>query len=220
MIRYYHYCKLNGNDKLAYKTILSAIKSFKSYARIKQVANIQETVDAVKNDNPQLFYVDWHNLLYVTMKGETALKLRYLVNRETAEKYMDGIKKVASKLKGNCTYSTVRNVHDYLATTVSYDYNGVKGKGYRVNDHNAMGALIDKVAVCEGIARAYQLLLRLLKVDCTYISGIVEKGRSKGAAHAWNVVIIGAKPYRIDVTWDLQEDKAAHKYFMTPLSYF
>ena len=74
---------------------------------------------------------------------------------------------------------------------------------------------LKKMAVCEGIARAYQILLKHLNIECTYMSGFVNTSRVRGY-HAWNLVRFNGQIKKVDVTWDLNDGKVSHRYFMVP----
>lgn len=84
--------------------------------------------------------------------------------------------------------------------------------------HSAYGSLIDGVAVCDGIAKGYQLLLQSEGIECRM---------DNNSYHAWNVAIIDGTEIKIDVTfgvssaWDYDgsyvdewAQSACDKYFM------
>ena len=84
------------------------------------------------------------------------------------------------------------------------------------------GALVNGKAVCAGYARAYQLLLNRIGVDCITIQG---KGEPKkdtilfgvtGPTHAWNAVKNGTTWLMTDVTWD-DTGSDTMKYFNLPI---
>ena len=85
-----------------------------------------------------------------------------------------------------------RLLHDRLVQAVSYD-TGLD----KPNIYNAYGAIVDRVAVCEGYARAMQYLLYQAGIQC-----LMATGSSKGETHAWNVVRIDGAYYHLDPTWD------------------
>lgn len=223
MIRYYHYRKLSKYAQKAYLKIVAAIKSYSANVTIDTVTNLQNVMDAVKDDNPHFFYVNWGRCLYSSqiMTSKTILKFAYNMPSVQAKYYLRSIEQLALSLKGNSEYNTICNVHDYLAKTVTYNQQVIKSREYyyRPNDHMVIGPIFDKMGVCEGIARAFQLLLKILKIDCTYMSGYIDLDNRK-ACHAWNIVFLEGRAKKIDVTWDLDKDKPSHKYFMTPLNYF
>ena len=218
MLRYYHYRKLSLNARNAYTKIAFALKRYSSAAVIDTVPNLQKVLEAVKNDNPHFFYVDWGAFLYGSrMQAEkTVVYFKYRIQRTVAKQYLEQIKVIAESLKSNCDYATMRKVHDYLAKTVKYNPRVKSDESiYRINDHNVIGPLFEKMAVCEGIARAYQILLKYLNIECTYMSGYVNISHTRGN-HAWNLVLYNGQIKKVDVTWDLNNDKPSHRYFMIP----
>ena len=218
MLRYYHYRKLSSNAQNAYAKIAFALKRYSSAAVIDTVPNLQKVLDAVRDDNPHFFYVDWGAFLYGSrMQAEkTVIYFKYRIQRTVAKQYLEQINVIAEGLKSNSDYSTMRKVHDYLAKTVKYNPRVESGDSiYRISDHNVIGPLFEKMAVCEGIARAYQILLKHLNIECTYMSGFVNTSRVRGY-HAWNLVRYNGKIKKVDVTWDLNDGKVGHQYFMVP----
>ena len=218
MLRYYHYRKLSPNAQNAYAKIAFALKRYSSATVIDTVQNLQKVLEAVKNDNPHFFYVDWGSVLYGSrMQGEkTVIYFKYRIQRTVAKQYLEQIKVIAEGLKSNSDYSTMRKVHGYLAKTVKYNPRVKSGESiYRINDHNVIGPLFEKMAVCEGIARAYQILLKYLNIECTYMSGYVNTSQARGY-HAWNLVKYNGQIKKVDITWDLGEGEISHRYFMIP----
>ena len=221
MLRYYHYRKLSPNAQNAYTKIAFALKRYSSAAVIDTVSNLQKVLEAVKNDNPHFFFVDWGSVLYGSrMQAEkTVIFFKYRIQRTVAKQYLEQIKVIAESLKSNSVYATMRKVHDYLAKTVKYNPRVKSDESiYRMNDHNVIGPLFEKMAVCEGIARAYQILLKHLNIECTYMSGYVNTSQARGY-HAWNLVRYNGQIKKVDVTWDLNDGKVSHQYFMVPSTY-
>lgn len=64
------------------------------------------------------------------------------------------------------------------------------------NSQNAYGALVQHRAVCKGIAKAYQLLMRQLDIPCILVEGTLD-GVMK---HVWNLVFLGDRWLHLDVT--------------------
>lgn len=220
MLRYYHYRKLSPAGQATYKIIVLSLKKFSSCAVIDSVENLQTVLEAAKNDNPHLFFVNWYDLKYrVEFQGlKTVVHFSYLMGRPEALELWQRAKQIAPALRGSTDKQTIRNVHDYLAARVHYDHNGTKGKNFRLRDHTMAGALFDDLAVCEGIARAAQFLLRELRVECTYQCGYLKEARGY---HAWNLVSIDGQVLKMDVTWDLAASnggRLSHRYFCTNLA--
>lgn len=89
----------------------------------------------------------------------------------------------------------VRAIHDYIIKTVRYEIND----NYDI--YTAKGALINKVAVCQGYALGFKALCDEAGIKCEMVYGT---GTSMGQSisHAWNVVCVDGQWYQIDTTWD------------------
>ena len=216
MLRYYHYRQLSKTSQKAYKGIIAAARRFSSCAVIDKVENLKAVINAVKNDNPHLFYINWYTLLYkVEFQGyKTIIYFDYIMGRREAIAYYKKAVEFAPSLRGSTDYESIKNVHDYIASCTKYDRKVVDNNGFRTNDHNMIGPLFEGLAVCEGIARAAQFLLKELHVECTYQSGYVKDENTSGY-HAWNLVNIDGSIKKIDITWDLANDygQISYKYF-------
>ena len=85
-------------------------------------------------------------------------------------------------------------VHDYLVLNCSYDTR-VTTNNAPHDSFTAYGALINKVAVCQGYTAAFQLMMQKLGIP-----GIVVQ--STAMNHTWNLVRYEGNWYHVDVTWD------------------
>ena len=86
-------------------------------------------------------------------------------------------------------------LHDYMIYHCHYGDDDRNKASY----HTAYGVLVDQVAVCQGYAYAFELLLNCVGVDCRYIVG---DAGDPAESHAWNQVCIDGKWYNVDSTWD------------------
>ncbi len=105
---------------------------------------------------------------------------------------------IRSEIKsGMSRYDKVKAIHNWLIRNVKYDYYSyLRGNVPHVS-HTIRGALVKKVAVCDGYARAFQEIMKKLKIPCKFVVG-----RSSGVGHAWNMVKLGGKWYHVDATFD------------------
>ena len=94
-------------------------------------------------------------------------------------------------------YEKIKAVHNWMIRNVKYDYYHLLQGNIPKVAHTAKGALIKKVAVCDGYAHAFQMVMRKLKIPCRFVVG-----RSGGVGHGWNMVKLGGKWYHVDVTFD------------------
>lgn len=86
-------------------------------------------------------------------------------------------------------------IYDYLCRSVKY--------AITQNSQNAWGALVDKTAVCEGIACAFNLLAKTSGLRSTVIHGTMNNG-----PHAWNIIQINNCFYHVDATSALEDKEA------------
>lgn len=122
--------------------------------------------------------------------GETRMETNQLV--------YDGIAEYLSEVyEGSTDYEVALLIHDALIRNIDYAYNA-EGVAEEADwAHSILGIFDGRGAVCEGIAKAYQLLLCFYDVDCLFVTG-----ESRGVGHAWNVICLDGAWYGVDVTWD------------------
>ena len=110
------------------------------------------------------------------------------------------------------TYEKVKAVYDWICVNVTYDYDGL-GNVQNVKKYTAYGALIDKIAVCQGYSVLLYRLLLELGIDSRIVTGNDE-------SHAWNIVKIGAWYYNVDATWDCNFKPDEYMYFLKSMEGF
>lgn len=89
-------------------------------------------------------------------------------------------------------YDRVKFFHDELVTGNRYDTT--------YSRYKLVNALGERVCVCDGYSKAFQLLCKGVGIECIYVSGTTEGGSDSG--HSWNKVKLDGEWYNIDVTWD------------------
>ena len=113
---------------------------------------------------------------------------------------------------GMSDYEIAKALHDYLALNCEYDKRYYSGSMPYVS-YTAYGALVNRTAVCQGYALAYQELLAQCGIESEYVSGLGNGGR-----HGWNIIRIDGEWYHVDVTWDDptpdREGYVRYKYFL------
>lgn len=141
---------------------------------------------------------DMHGIsCQVVNNGEFVMRVNYgMVEKEAAVE--TAVAEIYRKYNTGTTYDKVLAVHDYLCNTVVYQETGE-------DSHSAYGALINKAAVCEGYALAFQRIMDTMGIPCFVASG---------NDHAWNVVQVDGQWYHIDVTNADQDWGIGRKYFL------
>ena len=106
------------------------------------------------------------------------------------------VEKALSCVSGNMSDTEkVIAIHDYLAETVTYDYDHYKNHTIPATAYTAYGALVLKSCVCCGYAEAMKLLMDKVGIPCVKVT-------SSKMNHAWNMVQLDGEWYHVDVTWD------------------
>lgn len=156
---------------------------------------MQNVMEAVYNDHPELFWMDTaYACTYGANGGCTKLSLQF---NQTAGRLSESGRDFTSAaneiIAGAINYTTdfekERYVHDALLGRVEYQL------GARMNQ-SAYSALVNRQTVCAGYARAFQYILQQLNIPCYYCTGF------SGENHAWNIVKLDGDYYNVDLTWD------------------
>ena len=104
-------------------------------------------------------------------------------------------------------YACLIAIQNALAERVSYDKTGERA-------HEAAGALLDGLAVCDGYAKAFKLLCDKMGIPCVIVAGTAKQNGSE-EPHAWNYVQMeDGLYYAVDLTWNDDGELASTDYFL------
>ncbi|MBQ8164498.1 MAG: hypothetical protein IJZ94_01595 [Clostridia bacterium] len=215
------YLQLDENEKEIYKQIREVVASggvtvtFSSIDYDVYIEALPQAYDAVYYDFPEFF---WLNGGLECSAGKSKNGVGYDMELEldcydywryTADKdgYIDDAITEAQKIASMAntftdTYDKVKFVHDYLVVNAEYDdvcaeeINKTVQRASSQQSHTIYGCLVNKVCVCDGYAKTFQLIMIMLGIECEYVEG------DAGGGHAWNYVVIEGEEYWMDVTWD------------------
>jgi transglutaminase/protease-like cytokinesis protein 3 len=163
-----------------------------SYKDIGKIVN-----QAVAN-NPSISY---YNGLTASLNG--TINFKYKADRKVI---LEKNKKVNVEVdriikenirKGMSDLEKVKSIHDYLVLSVAYDYDNFLKNNVSDDSYEAYGALINKIAVCDGYTKSMALILNKVGVQTLQVSG-----SGNGGNHSWNMVKIDGQYYHVDSTWD------------------
>ena len=174
----------------------------------------QTAVEAYTYDNPDVFYLE-PTKMFLTVSttrfsdGNTEFNVNisngnadnYLIEEFNSKEEVDSALNEIEKVKNYIAQhrsDNIKNVHDFLINTIDYDESISQE-----NIYNVYGALVNKLCVCEGYAKAYKYLLEeATGVQCIIVvgTGINDKGQTE--RHAWNYVLCDNEWYAVDTTWD------------------
>ena len=175
---------------------------------------ITQALQAYRNDHPETFWLTGESKYYVK-NNSTTVEFEYSIEpseilsaKETFENKIDNI---LNDLPSGSDFEKEEYINNYIIENCKYDDAAAQIENIEGNENDAYGALVDGSAVCEGYARAFQLLCNKADIDCVMVSGTVDNTN-----HAWNCVKIGGEWYQIDVTWndtDGDKDYLQNDYF-------
>ena len=112
--------------------------------------------------------------------------------------------------------SKYRLINQWFIDNVAYDYDYAgyvmfgSTEEYLTNSTNIYGAIVEKYAVCDGIADAYKYICNKCNIPCITIPGDVKDTIGEDYGHQWNIVEIENSWYLIDSTWDIEAGYNKH----------
>lgn len=169
---------------------------------------IKKILYAVQNDNPDIFWISSNFSYQYDIANNTLLKINSIMNpndQQAAIKRLgEKVTSILSKVSANASdYQKELYVHDYIVENCKYTYKKDNPKIY-----TSYGCLVENAAVCEGYSKSAQLLLNMLGIECSTVTG------AKGIEpHMWNIVKIKKRWYHLDVTWDGSSAIGRYNYF-------
>lgn len=112
--------------------------------------------------------------------------------------------------QSSTNYDKLKEIHDYVCELVSYAQGDLTPDKYQT----AHSALVEKVTVCAGYAKAFKILCEEYGIPCILVSGVGRDSNGNGEAHMWNYVLVDGAWYAVDCTWDDQISKIYYDYFL------
>ena len=115
------------------------------------------------------------------------------------------INRILTTVTGTTRQEQIRQINEWLTKHNCYNTSyGLSDLG--ADARNCLGALDGRVGeqgpVCEGYARAFQVLCKALEIPCVLVDGEANNG-SRTEGHMWNYVQMeNGKWYAVDVTWN------------------
>ena len=182
-------------------------KSNAAFAEVNYVTLGLSADDAVAvwstylNDNPLYYWfsstIGYDNTtlkLYVDdlyLKGSVRKECNQVIY-EKVQEYLTYVKAETS------AYQVALAFHDKIITSIDYAYTSLMQPQPAKWAHSIMGVFDETGAVCEGYAKAFQLLLNLKGVENVFVGGV-----GAGGPHAWNMIKLDdGQWYWCDLTWD------------------
>lgn len=201
--------------------IVNAITDFRTQVDVSAyeipINDMWTEIYHVLNAHPELFYVTVTSAYYNRQGTVASYVFTYIGSRSTIEaekaKFTGEAEKALAYVSNGMTeYEKALAVHDYIILNCEYDEDSLDGGLLSGQAHTAYGALVKKLAVCDGYAKAYQYIMKeLLGIPCQVVT-------SSEMAHAWSLIKLDGKWYHADLTWDdpLYDciGRVNHQYFL------
>ncbi len=176
----------------------------------------QSAIEAYIYDNPNIFYLSpskmYLNIETITKFADVSYNVfinsgnedNYFAEGFTSEEQVrEAINRVEeiknnilSQRNGN-NYEDIKMVHDYLVDNIEYDTTISRN-----NIYDVYGALVNRIAVCEGYARSFKYILDEMGIPCVLVIGTGTNSQGETERHAWNYVELEGNWYAVDCTWD------------------
>ena len=193
----YYYNQLSEEEQLVYKEILQGVREYQSEIQVHSAdAEMVGTIyQKILYDSPELFWCDG-SATTTTFLNYAIFAPNYtctLEEKDARQTQIDTAVQecVAGVPAEGSTYEKIKYVYEYLVNQTDYQLDAP-------DSQNIYSVFANKVSVCAGYAKATQLLLQRIGIECIYVIGSTVETQ---AAHAWNIVNIDGDYYHVDTTW-------------------
>lgn len=185
------YNQLSDKEQKIYLKTEAAIKRYETLILLEVSPTVMNKIfKAILIDCPDIFWFEGKWKKDVLNQYDIAIPI-YTMNSykiNNAEGVIDTKIRELHFWRKLDEYTKSKNVYMWMIENIKYGMQ--QSRGQTIYD-----ALVNQVAVCKGIAKAYQIILRELDVLSTLKEGSID-GSSK---HVWNRVNINGQWYNVDV---------------------
>lgn len=232
MLKRFYSEQLDSRQSDAYYTIDGAIRAYRNDCMLYGVTveDSRRALEAVVNENPDVYACA---VQFVQMqRSSQGVRLRFFYHDCDEGKFVAEKRKIFEELDKKIhsytsDYEVAKLAYEYLASTVKpedsvmqdfqrLDKNASSQLEEFVRSHGksftAYGAIVEKRAVCMGVALAYKMILDHYRVETAVATGQVDD-----VPHMLNVVEIDGKRSFVDITrgfWDEEFPMNRYDVFM------
>jgi len=210
------YSRLSQHEQQVYKIALKAFASLETSFDISKMhssVDLMKVVNTVLGDNPTIIYFNKTQIEKIESIFDKQAELKGILPKSQIDKMNqeleDKSNHIVSSIKTGTTddYSVLISIYEFLQSNVCYDtqeFNNMMSSGRSGNpfSHNAYGALLNGLAVCDGYSSAFSLLLNKFGYESMSAIGELRQSASSRVMHAWNIVKVQNRHYHMDVTSD------------------
>lgn len=213
---YRHYrSRLSQRDAVAYDAILNGLQDWQttiSLPVIPDVDRLYEIYIMVLMDVPALFHVS--NAASFKIGASCTVRPEYIMTPGDYRKHFAKVEQFLQNCKKKVgsypLFNQLQLIHDAVILHVRYHDTDTH------NEHNVLGTIVDRKAVCESLAKSYKLICDYMTIPCAVVFGYSDEdnesvqnttfsitdGRPEDN-HAWNKVLLGGVWYNVDLTFDV-----------------
>ncbi|WFQ90439.1 MAG6410 family transglutaminase-related lipoprotein [Mycoplasma feriruminatoris] len=133
------------------------------------------------------------------------------VHEVNIQKAKQEAKKIVNEWRELPTLEKITKAYEWMTANVKFNYSSTLIKG-----QTAYSSLVEKISVCTGYAKGFQMLMDELGILCTLITSDVSPRDVNGVKHVWNLVEIDGEWYHVDTTSDRIEkgQKQEYRFFL------
>ena len=196
----------NRND--IYDDLRNCILNGKKEIRIDPaiaIDDISDSIERIYNNDTEIFWLksNWYALYEPTC---TTISFEFKYSDEKIQQMRQdlefAVKKIIklSETKNNESDTDKFNfIRRYIMDNTIYDE--LSEKDDDLMAHTAYGCLVENVAVCDGYAKAFELIATRMGLSAGHVIGSSEPN-TDGIDHAWNYIKIDDHYFWTDITWD------------------
>lgn len=176
-------------------------------------------------DHPEFFYVSWEQTTYSFDGVSAKIDFKYGFGKEACRKLQRQIRNkvlyvtfLARCCCGKSKLEQIKYLYCCFVKHMTYAGKELKSSDAEVQCriHSAAGALLDKKAVCDGMARGFKMLLDELGIENRVIRQNIRDGMEY--SHEWNVITWNGEEFHADITWERdlysQKKQVLYRFFM------
>lgn len=184
--------------------------------------DVMEVSSLFRCDNP-IYFFTLASFLYSTNSSGYVVYIYMVVEDDFAdsetcqtekETILSGIEEALDSVGEQSTaYKYAKQFHNWILENAAYSYDEDGSSDTGIIAHSIAGVFDGSgTAVCEGYAKAFQILLISVGIDNYYVHGLAGTGSNQGG-HAWNMVRLDdGYYYYYDLTWDDDDDGYSSTY--------
>lgn len=197
---HFAYDQLDEEEQKLYDSILRILLLHKTEVTVPSldVDQIDFAFECVMMDHPELFYVSGYSYSKYTVNGVLSsidFSGTYTVDEEEVrEKQLFLETEISSIIGGIPYYESDYDLAKYFYETIILNTNYVLNAQ---DNQNICSVFLTHESVCQGYAKALQLLFLDVGIESVIVTGTV----SEGEGHAWVLAKLDGEYYHIDPTW-------------------